>query len=119
MKYARSRPLLSAFGAGLLLVIASRADATAEQVFHLAIVNQAFEPDTLTIPAEQRVKIMVMNKDSIPAEFESNDFHAEVVIPGKTELPVYVRSLEPGTYHFFNEFHPQSKGTLIVKKMSQ
>ena len=119
MNYARSRPLFSALGAALLLVIASKADAAAEQVFHLAIVNQAFEPDTLTIPAEQRVKIMVMNKDSIPAEFESNDFHAEVVIPGKTELPVYVRPLEPGIYHFFNEFHPESKGTLIVKKTSQ
>jgi len=119
MKYARSWLLLSTFGAGALLVIASKVDATAEQVFHLAIVNQAFEPDTLTIPAEQRVKIMVMNKDSIPAEFESNDFYAEVVIPGKTELPVYARPLEPGTYHFFNEFHPESKGTLIVKKTSQ
>ena len=119
MKYAHAKPLLSALGAALLLIIASKADAAAELVFHLAIVHQAFEPDTLTIPAGQRVKIMVMNKDSIPAEFESNDFHAEVVIPGKTELPVYVRPLEPGTYHFFNDFHPQSKGTLIVKKTSQ
>ena len=119
MKLARSRPLLSALGAALLLIVAAKAAAAAEQVFHLAIVNQAFEPDTLTIPAGQRVKIMVTNKDSIPAEFESNDFHAEVVIPGKTELPVYVRPLEPGTYHFFNDFHPQSKGTLIVKKTNQ
>ena len=119
MKYARSRSWLSAFGAALLLAIVSKADAASEQVFHLAIVNQAFEPDSLSIPAGQRVKIMVMNKDNIPAEFESNDFHAEVVIPGKTELPVYVRPLEPGTYHFFNDFHPQSKGTLVVKKASQ
>jgi plastocyanin len=116
MKDARSRRLLSVFGAGLLLVIASRADATAEQIFHLTIVNQAFEPDTLTIPAGQRVKIMVMNKDIIPAEFESSEAHREVVIPGKTELPVYVGPLEPGTYHFINDFHPQRKGTLIVKK---
>lgn len=116
MEYTRSRRLLSAFGAGLLLVIASRADATAEQVFRLTIVNQAFEPDTLIIPAGQRVKIMVINKDIIPAEFESSEAHREVVIPGKTELPVYVGPLEPGTYHFINDFHPQSKGTLIVKK---
>ena len=116
MKDARSRRLLSAFGAALLLVIASTADATAEQIFHLTIVNQAFEPDTLTIPAGQRVKILVMNKDIIPAEFESSEAHREVVIPGKTELPVYVGPLEPGTYHFINDFHPQSKGTLIVMK---
>lgn len=119
MQYARSSSLLLAFGAALLMIVASQADAASEQVFHLSIVNQAFEPTTLTIPAGQRVKLMVKNKDSVPAEFESNDFHAEVVIPGKTELPVYVRPLEPGIYGFFNDFHPQSKGTLIVKPPSQ
>jgi plastocyanin len=119
MNLARARTSQSAFCAALLLVVAPQPATAAEQVFYLAIVNQAFEPDSLTIPSGQRVKIMVMNKDSIPAEFESNDFHAEIVIPGKTELPVYVGPLEPGTYHFFNDFHPESKGTLIVKKTSQ
>lgn len=118
MKYARSRPLLSVFAVALLTVVAWKSDAASEAVFHLAIVKQAFEPDTLTILAGERVKIMVMNKDTVPAEFESNDFKREVVIPGKAELPVYVGPLEPGTYHFFNDFHPQSKGTLIVKKSS-
>ena len=103
----------------MLPIATGKADAAPQTVFHLAIVNQKFEPDTLTIPAGQAVKIMVKNKDAIPAEFESNDFKREVVIPGKTELPVYIRPLEPGTYHFFNDFHPQSKGTLIVKKETQ
>ncbi len=116
MRHARTCYWLSAFGAALLLLAAARADAAAEQVFRMVIVNQAFQPDTLTIPAGQRVKIMVKNEDTIPAEFESSEAHREVVIPGKTELPVYVGPLEPGTYHFFNDFHPASKGTLIVMK---
>lgn len=120
MKCAHLGSLLAAFGASLvLLLVGPRAATAAEPVVHIAIVKQAFEPDTLTIPAGQRVKIMVANKDSIPAEFESNDFHLEVVIPGETELPVYVRPLEPGTYQFFNDFHPDSKGTLIVKATRQ
>ncbi len=119
MRLALSGLLLLAFNAALLPVVTLKADAAEEPVFRLAIVNQAFVPDTLTVPAGQRVKIMVMNQDSIPAEFESNDFRVEVVIPGKTELPVYVRPLQPGTYHFFNDFHPQSKGTLIVKGPGQ
>jgi plastocyanin len=93
-----------------------QATAAPQTVFHISIVNQAFQPATLNIPAGQAVKIMVKNEDSLPAEFESNDFHAEVVIPGKTELPVYVRALKPGSYAFFNDFHPQSKGKLIVGK---
>jgi plastocyanin len=117
MKCASSMLLLSAFALALLPI--ATADAAPDTVFHLSIVKQMFEPDTLTIPAGQTVKIMVKNEDSLPAEFEGRDFHAEVVIPGKTELPVYVRSLEPGTYHFFNDFHPAGKGTLIVKKAVQ
>lgn len=119
MKYASARSLLLAVGVTLSPIVAWNADAAPQEVYHLAIVNQAFVPDTLTIPAGQAVKIMVMNKDTMPAEFESTDLKRETVIPGKTELPVYVRSLEPGTYHFFNDFHPQSKGTLIVKKAGQ
>ncbi len=118
MKDARLRFLLPAVGVALLLASA-KAEAAPENIFHLAIVGQAFEPNTLTIPAGERVKIMVMNKDTIPAEFESTDAKREVVIPGKTELPVYVGPLNPGTYVFFNDFHPQSKGTLIVKKAGQ
>ena len=114
MKYMRSMVLLSALGLTLFAVIATRADAAPDTVFHLTIVKKAFVPDTLTIPADETVKIMVKNTDSLPAEFESNDFHAEVVIPGKTELPVYVRPLKPGIYSFFNDFHPDSTGTLLV-----
>jgi len=115
MKNASARLLLPVFGAALMSLVTWRAHAAPQTVFQLAIVNQAFAPGTLTIPAGQTVTIMVMNKDSLPAEFESNDFHAEVVIPGNSKLPVYVRPLKPGTYHFFNDFHPQSKGSLIVK----
>jgi plastocyanin len=80
----------------------------------LRISDQAFQPDVLTIPAGQRVKILVKNEDPSPAEFESNDFNQEKVIPGGTSLPVYVGPLTAGTYKFFNDFHPQSTGKLVV-----
>lgn len=80
----------------------------------LRIKNQAFQPDVLTIPAGQQVKIVVRNEDTLPAEFESNDFNREKVIPGGTSLPVYVGPLTAGTYKFFNDFHPQSTGKLVV-----
>ncbi len=116
MNYGTAKLGFSALVVALLFLPAGSAAAAPQTVFHLMIVNQAFEPDNLTIPAGQRVKIMVKNKDSLPAEFESHDVKREVVIPGKTELPVYLNPLEPGTYHFFNDFHPAGKGTLTVKK---
>jgi len=89
--------------------------ASAASDVQLAIKNQAFQPNTLTIPAGQTVRIMVTNEDVLPAEFESSDFNREKVIPGGTQIPVYVGPLSPGTYSFFNDFHPQSTGKLIVK----
>ena len=116
MKHVPSRLLLSALGLAAFAIVAVKAEAAPQTVFHLTIVNQKFEPDTLTVPAGQALKIMVKNNDAIPAEFESGDLKREVVIPGKTELPVHLRPLEPGTYSFLNDFHPSSKGSLIVKK---
>lgn len=97
-----------------LLVGAISAAWGANPDLELQIKNQAFQPNVLTIPAGQRVKILVKNEDTLPAEFESSDFNREKVIPGGTSLPVYVGPLSAGTYKFFNDFHPQSTGKLVV-----
>jgi plastocyanin len=86
----------------------------ATQDVELRIKNQEFQPDVLTIPAGQAVTIRVENEDTLPAEFESNDFNREKVIPGGTKIPVYVGPLTAGTYKFFNDFHPQSTGKLVA-----
>lgn len=85
----------------------------------LMIHDGAFEPDTLTISASQTVRMMVQNKDATPVEFESYDFNREKVIPGQTELPLYLDPLESGTYGCFDDFHPGSKGKLIVEPVEQ
>jgi len=96
------------------LVLAPQAWAAPSPVVNLVIRNQSFEPQTLTIPAGQQVKILVKNVDSFPAEFESSDLGREKVIPGGTTLPLYVGPLTPGSYRFFNDFHPSSTGTIVV-----
>lgn len=86
---------------------------------HLVIKDQAFKPTTLTISAGQTVKIVIKNEDALPAEFESSDINREKVIPGGTEIPIFIGPLTAGTFHFINDFHPESKGTLIVKPAKQ
>lgn len=85
----------------------------------LSIKNQAFSPATLTIPADTRVEIRIHNQDALPAEFESYDFNREKVVPGGSKVVLYVGPLKPGTYQFFNDFHPASTGKLIVKPQAQ
>lgn len=111
----RSKCSLPLLGAVLVVAGVSAASAARPRELRLTIRNQAFEPQTLTIPAGRTVKIVVTNKDAVPAEFESNDFNREIVVPGKSTVPVYVGPLKPGTYGFFNDFHPASTGTLRVK----
>ena len=108
----RLQVILSAL---LFAAISSSAVAAPALDVELTIKNQSFQPDTLTIPANRTVKIMVKNEDVLPAEFESGELNREKVIPGGTTIPVYVGPLPPGTYNFFNDFHPESKGQLIVK----
>ncbi len=108
-RFAATAILAVVMVVGLAYSTAAAADV------HLTIKNQAFQPNTLTIAAGQTVRIMITNEDALPAEFESSDFNREKVIPGGTQIPVYVGPLSTGAYNFFNDFHPQSTGKLIVK----
>jgi len=88
---------------------------TSSGTTQITIRHQAFQPRSLTIPAGEQVRITIRNDDALPAEFESADLNQEKVIPGGTALPVYVGPLRPGIYKFFNDFHPASTGTLVVR----
>lgn len=102
----------------LAVTVGAHAGPAPTQDYTVTITHQAFKPKTLTIPANKTVKILVDNRDALPAEFESNDFHREQVVPGGSTVPVYVGPLKPGTYTFFNDFHPSSTGTLVVRQSS-
>jgi plastocyanin len=81
----------------------------------LTIKDHLFAPAELTIPANTKVVIVVKNLDPTPEEFESTEFHREKVVTGGSEIEVYVGPLPAGTYEFFADFHPTSRGHLIVK----
>jgi len=84
--------------------------------FELSLKEHKFTPSELTIPADKRVKLTIKNLDSTPAEFESQNFTAEKVVPAGGEVSLYIGPLKAGTYGFFDDFHEdETKGTLIAK----
>ena len=92
----------------------SRAAETSE--FVIIIKDHRFEPAELTVPAGQRVKLVIDNRDSTPEEFESLDLRREKIVPGGTKASVWIGPLPPGTYGFFGEFNQKSaQGKLIAK----
>ena len=84
--------------------------------FTLVIKNHQFEPAELTVPAGQKIKLIVQNQDATPEEFESYPLNREKVIAGQRKGSIYIGPLKPGRYPFFGEFHADSaKGVIIAK----
>jgi plastocyanin len=82
--------------------------------FRLVIKDHKFAPAELTIPAGQKVKLVVENQDPTPEEFESYDFNREKIVPGNGRIVVFVGPLKPGKYEFFGEFNPRTARGWIV-----
>ena len=80
----------------------------------LVIKDQVFTVQELILPADTKVKLVVENQDSIPAEFESYDLSREVVVPGHSSIAVYLGPLSPGRYNFFNDFNHAAQGWVVV-----
>lgn len=101
----------------LLSFAATTAFAAVEE-FTLTIKDHAFEPKEITLPAGKKIKLLEVNKDATPAEFESKPLSREKVIPGKSTGTVNLGPLKPGRYSVVEEYHENdaaAKGTIVVK----
>jgi hypothetical protein len=83
--------------------------------FPISLKGNQFVPSEVQIPAGAKVKLIVRNDSQTPSEFESNQLHREKIVSPGQEITVFVGPLDPGSYEFFDDFHPQTRGHLIVK----
>jgi hypothetical protein len=82
----------------------------------LVIREHKFEPTELTVPAGQKIKLLVENQDATPEEFESNELNREKVVTGKGTITVFLGPLDAGRYPFFGDFHQETaQGVLVVR----
>ena len=101
---------------GVVAVLLSSVVSADLPEFRLTIQNHRFEPAHLTIPAKQKVRLVVENLDATAEEFESHSLHREKIIPGHSKAVLYIGPLEAGQYEFFGEFNPKTAtGAIIVK----
>jgi len=103
--------------AALLLAACALAPAMAAEVpeVRLVIKDHKFDPAELKIPAGQKIKLIIENKDATPEEFESYELNREKIVAGNATITVFVGPLDKGRYPFFGEFHQESaQGALIV-----
>jgi len=81
----------------------------------ISVKNHRFQPAELHAPANVPIMLHVKNLDSTPMEFESVSLRVEKVVTGNGEGLIRLRPLSPGRYNFFDDFHQQTTGVLVVR----
>jgi plastocyanin len=90
----------------------ARADDTV--TLSITIKDHQFDPAEVHAPPGQTIAIHVKNLNTIVSEFESSDLHFEKIVPVGSEAVVYVRPQQPGRYNFYDDFHHETQGYLVV-----
>ncbi len=101
--------------AAVLLLSAVGARAADMPVFKITIRDGTISPTRIEAPAGTRFKLEITNAGKSPAEFESISLRKEKVLgPGVTSF-VVVNPTSPAQHVYFDDFHPQAKGVLVIK----
>jgi Cupredoxin-like domain len=75
-----------------------------------------FTPETIEVPAGKKFRLVVTNAGPSPEEFESHELNREKVIPAGSKVEIIIGPLQPGSYSFFGDFHPETaKGQIVAK----
>jgi hypothetical protein len=95
--------------------VAVTASAAEVVTIEISVRDHQFTPAEIHGPANTAMQIHVKNLDSGPMEFESVPLRVEKVVTGNGEGIINVRPLAPGRYTFFDDFHQQTTGALVVE----
>ena len=100
----------------LVTCVLNAAPAVAEETYLIVIKEHRMNPTELSVPAGQKIKLLVDNQDATPEEFESFTLNREKIIPGNSKATIYIGPLKPGTYEYFGEFNQSTaQGKIIAK----
>ena len=99
-----------------LFLASTAAIADELPTYKLLMKDGRILPETLEVAAGTRFRLEVKNEGPGAAEFESLELKKELVLaPGVTRSLVFV-PMKPGTYKFFDDFHPETGQGRIVAK---
>ncbi|HEY5290464.1 MAG TPA: cupredoxin domain-containing protein [Caulobacteraceae bacterium] len=96
---------LSASIAAATLVICGPVWASAPAEIRVTLKNHRFEPSTFTVPAGQKVRVTLINRDAASEEFDSHDLHVEEDVTPMGRISFNIGPLQAGQYSFMGELH--------------
>jgi heme/copper-type cytochrome/quinol oxidase subunit 2 len=106
---------------GVLVVMASMlspsgtSHAQQAATVEISVKGHHFQPAEIHAPANRPVVLRVKNLDATAMEFESISLRVEKVVAPGTQGVVNIGPLAPGQYEFFDDFHRETRGTLVVQ----
>lgn len=103
------------FMAALSFSLPSTYAQEAAVTIQISVKNNRFQPAEIHIAANKLITLTIKNLDPTPMEFESVTLRVEKVVVGNGQGIVRLRALSPGRYDFFDDFHPENRGTLVVQ----
>jgi hypothetical protein len=113
------RPVRTVFAFALfsaaVLFASEHANAQQSASVAISVKGHRFQPSQISAPANRPISMKVKNLDAAPMEFESTSLRVEKVIAPGSEGVVNVRALAPGRYEFFDDFHQETRGVLVVE----
>jgi hypothetical protein len=80
----------------------------------LTLENHRFTPASVSVPAGQKVQILLMNRDKATEEFDSHDLQVEKLVTPNGRASFWIGPLKAGTYSFMGEFHPETAQGHVV-----
>ncbi|AVY94057.1 MULTISPECIES: cupredoxin domain-containing protein [Microvirgula] len=98
-----------------LLMFGGLAFADDMPTFRVELKDGTLTPTRIVAPAKTKFRIEVINTGKTPAEFESLPLRKEKVLAPGVKSSVVVMGASPGEYPFFDDFHPQARGVIVVK----
>lgn len=93
------------------------ASARAEDmpVIKVEMKDGTITPEIIEVPANTRFKLEISNTGTSPVEFESLELKREKALAAGSTSGIVFRTLDPGTYDVFDDFHPEAKAKLVAK----
>lgn len=88
------------------------------KLFYLTLENNVFTPSELKIPAKEKVKLIIHNKDDKAEEFDSFDLNREKMLFPHKKAVIFIGPLLPGKYEYFGEYNPNSARGIIIVEVS-
>ena len=114
IRSAFARAAAAAIAAAAVLTPAHPPRAQEAVSVQISVSKHRFEPAEIHAPANRPIVLRVRNLDAAAIEFESVGLRVEKVIAANGQGVISLRPLQPGRYDFFDDFRPETRGTLIV-----